>query len=104
MMHRQPVTIGQFLSPRETGRIKSGPRGWLDGIFGCSHKDMSRPFSRDGETYRVCLACGARRQFVESTWESTGPFYYGAVKSEEVRPTPSSGKPIHQRPKLVSIA
>ncbi len=49
---------------------------WLSGIFGCPHKEMSRPFSRHGETYRVCINCGARRGFDQQAWNSAGPFYF----------------------------
>ena len=58
----------------------------LQGIFGCWHSDMNSPFTRDGETYRVCMSCGARRRFDLERWETVGPFYY-----EEPRPT--SGAP-----------
>jgi hypothetical protein len=49
---------------------------WLTRIFGCWHKEMSRPFTHDGESYRVCLDCGARRTFDASRWEMVGDFYY----------------------------
>jgi hypothetical protein len=45
-------------------------------IFGCWHVNMSRPFSRGNETYRTCVACGARRRFDLELWEMIGPFYY----------------------------
>jgi len=44
-------------------------------IVGCWHREMSRPFTVGGETYRVCLGCGARRQFISECWETTGRFY-----------------------------
>ena len=47
-------------------------------IFGCRHLNMSRPFTRDGETYRTCVACGARRRFDTERWETFGPYYYPA--------------------------
>ena len=28
-------------------------------LFGCMHRDLTRPFTLDGETYKVCLSCGA---------------------------------------------
>jgi hypothetical protein len=46
-------------------------------VFGCRHADMSRPFSRDGRTYRSCLNCGAQRQFNLGNWKMQGGFYYG---------------------------
>jgi uncharacterized membrane protein len=32
----------------------------LDFIFGCHHRHLSRVFTIDGRTYRVCCECGAR--------------------------------------------
>jgi uncharacterized membrane protein len=32
----------------------------LDFVFGCHHKNLSRIFTLDGHTYRVCCDCGAR--------------------------------------------
>lgn len=43
--------------------------------FGCWHSEMSRPFTINRETYRVCLDCGARRRFLPDNWETTGYFY-----------------------------
>ena len=46
-------------------------------VFGCHHSSMSRPFTRDDRTYRVCLKCGKRRDFDLETWKMSGPFYLG---------------------------
>lgn len=59
-------------------------RNWVVGIFGCGHKELSRPFSRHGESYRVCITCGARRKFDQQTWNSRGPFYYKAANTSEL--------------------
>jgi hypothetical protein len=48
----------------------------LTRVFGCWHREMSRPFTLRAESYRVCLECGAHREFDTKTWEMTGPFYY----------------------------
>ena len=48
----------------------------LTSMFRCWHRKMSRPFSLDGETFCVCLARGARRQFNLETWEMLGRYYY----------------------------
>ena len=32
----------------------------LDFLFGCHHLQLSRVFTLQGETYRVCCDCGAR--------------------------------------------
>lgn len=58
---------------------------WLGGLFGCQHKEMSRPFSRQGETYRVCINCGARRQFDEKTWISTGHHYFKPARTSDLQ-------------------
>lgn len=47
-------------------------------VFGCWHMNMSRPFTRGGETYRACMGCGARRRFDTGRWETVGPYYYPA--------------------------
>lgn len=32
----------------------------LDFLFGCHHSHLSRVFTLEGETYRVCCDCGAK--------------------------------------------
>jgi hypothetical protein len=36
-------------------------------FFGCRHKELSRAFTNDGETYKVCLKCGAHLPY---SWET----------------------------------
>jgi hypothetical protein len=57
---------------------------WLTEIFGCAHKEMSRPFSRHGKSYRVCIACGAHRGFDAETWNSRGPYYFEAARPSDL--------------------
>ena len=57
---------------------------WVGEIFGCQHKEMSRPFSRQGETYRVCIGCGARRKFDAQEWKLQGPFYYKEARTTDL--------------------
>ena len=71
-----PLMGGRFV-----GRIGSG----LNRLFGCWHSEMSRPFSNDGQTYRACLACGARRQFNIKSWKTQGDFYYRLPTSRHFR-------------------
>ena len=54
-------------------------------IFGCQHSELSRPFSRQGETFRVCITCGARRQFDARKWSMKGSFYYKPARVAELR-------------------
>jgi hypothetical protein len=72
---------------RRLSNIASAMVNWLCEIFGCPHKQMSRPFSRHGEAYRVCLACGARRRFDEQTWNTRGPFYYKPARTSDLTET-----------------
>jgi|SRR5882672_2418650 len=58
---------------------------WIGRVFGCWHREMSRPFSSDGQTYRACLNCGARRSFNVSRWEMRGNFYYSLPTSKHFR-------------------
>jgi hypothetical protein len=62
-------------------QVNSAPRaslsGWFARMFGCWHKEMSRPFTDQGQTYRTCIDCGAHRQFNLRRWEMQGNFYYG---------------------------
>jgi hypothetical protein len=69
---------------RVWGNVTLGLSSWVARVFGCSHKELSRPFSRHGESYRVCIACGARRGFDDQTWNSRGAFYYKPANTSEL--------------------
>jgi len=56
--------------------------GFLNRIFGCWHSEMSRPFSSEGQSYRVCLSCGARREFNLRNWETRGDYYFRLPRIE----------------------
>ncbi|HEY2860990.1 MAG TPA: hypothetical protein VGJ21_21450 [Terracidiphilus sp.] len=36
-------------------------------FFGCGHRQLSRAFTSGGETYKVCLSCGAHLPY---SWET----------------------------------
>ena len=78
---------GQVLHPTVLKEVHADERKWralrllgklryvfLPLLF-CWHRKMSRPFTRDGETYRVCLRCGVRRQFDLDEWKTKGDYY-----------------------------
>lgn len=44
-------------------------------LLGCWHRELSLPMTCEGNTYRVCLRCGARRQFMPDRWMSVGDYY-----------------------------
>ena len=58
------------------GRTAEKIGGWIARMFGCWHREMSRPFSHQGRAYRVCLSCGAERRFDLGNWEMRGNFHY----------------------------
>ena len=71
-----------LLPPHHAGALESG-RSFVESMrvaaarafVWCRHKGMSRPFTHEGRTYRVCLKCGMRRDFDLRSWKMYGPFY-----------------------------
>lgn len=45
-------------------------------LFGCWHKRLARPITRNRVSYQACLECGARRKFDTERFRTSGPFYY----------------------------
>ncbi len=50
--------------------------GLFGKVFGCLHRELSRPFTRGNIGYRACLECGARTPFDNDTFKTFGHFYY----------------------------
>ena len=50
--------------------------GVVGKLFGCWHKNLTRPFTNGKQSYRACLHCGARRQFDANKLKTFGAFYY----------------------------
>ena len=50
--------------------------GILGKLFGCWHKDLSRPFTDFRGSYRACTQCGARKLFDTKNFKTLGTFYY----------------------------
>jgi len=50
--------------------------GFLGKLFGCWHKDLTRPFTNKQISYRACLECGARAEFDTKSFKTLGTFYY----------------------------
>ena len=44
-------------------------------VFGCWHRRMSWPITRNHQTYRACLKCGMCRRFDPKKWKAFGSFY-----------------------------
>jgi hypothetical protein len=45
--------------------MRSIARSIFNWLFGCRHRELTRVFTLDQQTYRVCLSCGARIPFVD---------------------------------------
>ena len=50
--------------------------GLMTTLFGCWHKNVSRPFNQKNTVYRSCLDCGARKPFNPETLKTYGNFYF----------------------------
>jgi hypothetical protein len=68
-----------------TENVSTTLKGWLNRLVGCWHTEMSRPFSHEGKAYRVCLSCGAHRNFNLKRWEMQGDFYYNLPTTKHFR-------------------
>ena len=60
-------------------KIAGSLRYLLQRLVGCHHRQLSRPFTHDGRTYRSCASCGMRREFDLSTWQLKGRYYQPEV-------------------------
>jgi hypothetical protein len=85
LTEKNSLTFNQSTKPFVAGGLVGKLGGGLNRIFGCWHSEMSRPFSDDGQAYRVCLSCGARRQFNTGSWKTEGDFYYRLPTSRYFR-------------------
>jgi hypothetical protein len=68
---------------RELGyleRLLRYPISFLVRVFGCWHREMSRPFKRNKEVYRACLDCGAHRHFDVQSWKMNGRYYFNTPR------------------------
>src|SRR4030095_14800046 len=70
----------------------------------CWHRRMSRPFTRDGETYRVCIRCGVHRRFDLDAWKTEGAYYYDKKVTRPAAVNSSQGVAVPTRAKLRLIA
>jgi len=78
-------SVGQINSSLMPTEVKMTVKGWLSRLIGCWHTEMSRPFSSQGQGYRVCLNCGAHRSFSLKSWEMQGDFYYSLPTAKHFR-------------------
>lgn len=55
--------------------------GLIGSLFGCWHKEISRPFTIGNNSYRACLHCGARKHFDPKILKTYGSFHYPPAAS-----------------------
>lgn len=61
----------------QTGSTEFGNRiGLIGKLFGCWHKDLTRPLTIENSSYRACLHCGARKHFDPNNLKTFGSFHY----------------------------
>jgi len=53
-----------------------GRIGLFSKLFGCWHKNLTRPLTIENSSYRSCLRCGARKQFDTNNLKTFGSFHY----------------------------
>jgi hypothetical protein len=76
----------------------------LNRVFGCWLHDLSRPFSNNGRTYRICTKCGMSRDFDTASWTTKGHYHVTATskivypKSSALRRVYKDQKPSHYTP------
>ena len=69
---------------KEKDRLVFGRKmGLMTKIFGCWHNNISRPFTHGKISYRICLECGARKQFNPETLETQGSFYFPPILEKQ---------------------
>jgi hypothetical protein len=67
------ATINQQMIKGHAERSKAlneAARSLLQRVLGCWQHDLSRPFTNNGRTYRVCVKCGMSRDFNLTTWQT----------------------------------
>jgi len=60
----------------QTNRVFGNKISLIGKLFGCWHKELTRPFTIEGDSYRACVDCGARKQFNLQTLQTVGAFHY----------------------------
>ena len=74
IMQGAEMTLKQY--GRESAGLAATVSRFVARVFGCWHREMSRPFTLNGQSYRACLDCGARRSFDTKDWKMVGAYYY----------------------------
>ena len=68
--------LGLVGSESRTNNVFGRKIGFFGRLFGCYHKNLSRPFNKGDIGYRSCLECGARKRFDSDSLRTFRSFYY----------------------------
>jgi hypothetical protein len=79
LQHRLQTSIETETTSNEMQNGFGKKIGLVASLFGCWHEAISRPFTQERATYRVCLNCGARKVFDPQTLQTSKSFYYPPV-------------------------
>jgi hypothetical protein len=71
----QQNLTNERITDRSKG-LPGRPVGFFGSLFGCWHRVLSRPFSDETGSYRVCIDCGARKMFDTKSFKTLGNFYF----------------------------
>jgi hypothetical protein len=71
------------LTKRNEQNVFGNKLGLMTTLFGCWHKNVSRPFTQENTAYRSCLDCGARKPFNTKTLKTYGNFYFPPIIKKE---------------------
>lgn len=74
--------IAESIIDRTKGAF-GGKIGIFGQLFGCWHRQLSRPFTNKDGSYRACLSCGARKHYNTEMLKTVGAFYYPPAVSSE---------------------
>lgn len=77
----RPVEISSEQTRAEA--VVGSVRYLLTRFFGCWHRQMGRPFTHEGHSYRSCSACGMHRDFDLETWTMKGRYYHAPVDQHQ---------------------
>ena len=58
-----------------TRELNNAAQRLVQRLLGCWQHDLSRPFTYQGTTYRVCLKCGLSMDFDLHSWQTRGASY-----------------------------
>jgi hypothetical protein len=69
--------------------ISAAVNGFFDLFFGCHHDRLTRPFTIEDETYKVCLECGKHVFYSPITMRPLSHRELRRLRQSRTRPMPT---------------